>query len=312
MKKWTIFLLVIAAIPQRTWGELKKATTLQSPKKNQADKKDRYSEIPVIDTIVVKIYGPLRTDIITKYEVNLPALDGSKRTLDDLILERLMYQDAEKYHMLADEDAIDKQLKGVMRDNNLDADQMDKIFTNSGYSYLDGRRQFGIMIAVNSIVNFKITSRMIVPDKEVVAYYDTHPEIEEAAYHIQRTEVPFSTIQSKEQQILRLEKMARLGKTSNDIAWGDAFWVHESELATHLKFITSMKEGAICQPIETGTGFELYKFLEKKPERLRTLQERYREIVTILRQPKLREMLDQYKKELLANATIVYLDQPES
>jgi hypothetical protein len=53
------------------------------------------------------------------------------------------------------------------------------------------------MFAVNRIVDFKIRSGLIAPEKEVVAYYEAHPEMLEPSYQIRRAVIPFSSAQTK-------------------------------------------------------------------------------------------------------------------
>lgn len=269
---------------------------LVTPKKNH------------IDTIKVMILGAEGTEIITKSDIERPGLDGKKRTLDEIIKERAMYLEAGTLHMHADQEAIEKQLANVMRENKLTPEGMDQIFISSGYTPEEGRRQFGIMIAVNSLISFKITSRLIVPDKDVLAYYQANPEIVEAEYQLQRAVVPFSTVQDKQAQLKRLEALARSGKLNAEVTWGPAFWIADSELADELRSVAQLNAGQIDKPRETFEGFEVYKLVNKKPEQLRSLQERYRDIVNILRQPKLQEMMEAFEKELLSKVTIVYLD----
>ena len=43
---------------------------------------------------------------------------------------------------------------------------------------------------------------MVVPESEVMAYYEENPEYEPAAYQIQFVVVPFSANQSREQQLV--------------------------------------------------------------------------------------------------------------
>lgn len=261
-----------------------------------------------IDTIKVMIFGAEGTEIITKSDIERPGLDGKMRSVDEIVKERTMYLKAGTLHMHADQDAIEKQLANVMRENKLTPEGMDQIFISSGYTPEEGRRQFGIMIAVNSLISFKITSRLIVPDKDVLAYYNANPEIIEAEYQLQRTVIPYSTVQDKQAQQKRIEAMARSGKLNSEVAWSPAFWITDSELADELRPVVQLNPGQIGQPREIFEGFEVYKLVNKKPEQLRSLQERYRDIVNILRQPKLQEMMEAFEKELLAEVTIVYLD----
>ncbi len=62
------------------------------------------------------------------------------RSLDDIIMERAMYQKAGTLHMHPDQEAIVKQLANVMRENKLTPEQMDQNFISSGYTPEEGRR----------------------------------------------------------------------------------------------------------------------------------------------------------------------------
>jgi len=67
-----------------------------------------------------------------------------------------------------------------------------------------------------------------------------------------------------------------------------------------------MEPGDISLPIEISDGFELFRLKEKTEERVLTLDERYREIADILRQPKYEELLQAYKDSLFDAASITY------
>ncbi len=88
--------------------------------------------------------------------------------------------------------------------------------------------------------------------------------------------------------------MARSGKLSAEVTWSPAFWIADSELADDLRPLVQHNAGYIGQPRETSDGFEVYQLVNKKSEQLRSLQERYRDIVNILRQPKLEEMMEDF------------------
>src|SRR3989304_1325054 len=109
----------------------------------------------LLDSIKVVIYGVEGTEIITKSDVDRLSLEGKPRTLDDIILERLMYLDAKKFKMQPDEAAIEKHLGAIQRENNLSSNDLKQIFRSAGYSFEEGREQLGMMSAVNSIVDFK-------------------------------------------------------------------------------------------------------------------------------------------------------------
>ena len=261
----------------------------------------------LLDSVQAIVYGVEGTEIITKSDVDRPSLEGKPRSLDDLILERLMYLDAKKFKMQLDEEAIDKHLSSIQRENNLSFNDLKEIFRSAGYTYEEGREQLGMMSAVNSIVDFKIRSRLIVPEKDVIAYYNDHPQKLEALYQLQRGVVPFSSTKTKSALKSDVSSYLQTGVGFINIQWSAPFWIDASEIAEDKQFIFSLVPGQVSQPQEVGDGFELFKLVEKKEERLVTIEERYREIAEILRRPRLEQLLEEYKKNLFETASILYL-----
>lgn len=290
---------------QKQADEQTKETVTQSvvEQETQATNDDTF----VIDRIESIVFGPEDTDIITLSDVQRSSIDGAPRTIDDIKLEKLMYQDAKKYRIIPDEEAIDKYLGSVQKQHNITLDQLKDVFRTAGYTYEEGREQFGIMYTVNSMLDFKIRSRLIVPEREVEAYCKAHPEFEEPAYQISRAFIPFTKKQDKDELRVQVEQFATTGKSKElkGIEWEEPFWIKEGDVSEDKQFITSLKPGTIAQPIETEQGFELIKLTAKRGRRERPLEERYREVSDILRKPKYEELMGEYKKELFAQSAVV-------
>ncbi len=266
--------------------------------------KERY----LVDTIRVVIFGQEETDIITESDLKRPSLEGALRSKDDIILERLIYLDAKKFQLLPDEEAINRHLQAVQREHNLSLDQLKQIFKNAGYTYEEGRQQFGVMATINSMLDLKIRSRLIVPDREITKYYDEHPERQEASYFIEKAFVPFSSQESKQTLKKKLTAFAKHEGPFGDITWSEPFWINDSDLAEDKKFIALLNVDQISMPQETDGGFEVLRLKQKQEEHLKPLEERRQEISTILRQPRYEQLFNEYKKELFDNASIVYFE----
>lgn len=259
----------------------------------------------LVDKIKAVVFAPDGTKVITKSELDRPGLDGRSRTLDDLILERLLLLDALKFKMIPDDETIDKYLANIQRENNLTLDALKKIFTAAGYSYEEGREQFGMMSIVNQILDYKIRSRLIVPEKEVVAYYNTNPETVEATYFIERAVVPYVLGKTHEQQQKEIELFINHGIGLLQIEWQAPYWMAHSEFASDKMFIVALQPGQISMPQETIEGFELFRVKEMKPTHDRPLEERYRDIVEVLRKPKYEQLMEEYKKQLFDTAAVL-------
>ena len=265
----------------------------------------------LVDTIRVVIFGEEDTEFITESDLQRPSLEGAMRSQDDIILERLMYLDAKKMKILPDEEAVTRHLQSVQRENKLSLDQLKQIFKNAGYTYEEGRQQFGIMTTINSLLDYKIRSRLMIPEREVKKYYDEHPEKQEAAYRIEKTFIPFSSTASKVDLKKKLTAFAK-HEGSFDVEWSEPFWINHSDLADDKKFIALMETGQISMPQEQEGGYELLRIHEKRPEALRSMRDRYQEIGAVLRKPRYDQLFNDYKKELFDNASIVYFDTGSS
>lgn len=264
------------------------------------------SDAVLVDTIEAVVFAPEGTKVITKSELDRPGLDGRMRTINDLVLERLLLLEAQKFKMVPDDETIDKYLSNIQRENNLTLDALKKIFKSAGYSYEEGREQFGMMSIVNQVLDFKIRSRLIVPEKEVVAYYKENPEIIEASYWIQRAVIPFDSRKSVEVQRAEIQRKIDHTIGLTDIEWQAPFWINDSEIAQDKRYIIALQPGQISAPQIVDDGFEIFQLKEAKETHERPLQERYRDIVELLRKPKYEQLMEEYKKQLFDAAAVLY------
>lgn len=276
----------------------------QSDAKVEAESKD--DGLFLIDTLKAVVYGQERTDLVTLSDVIRPSIDGNKQTVEDLVLAKLICQDASRYKMEPDNDAVDKHLKAVQRENNLSLDELKSIFSSAGYTYEEGKEQFKVMTSVGTMIDFRIRSRLIVPEKDIQSYYQDHPIVQEASYQIERAQVTCPNGMDHATFMQALQQLIDTGQSKLDIEWSDPFWINKSELAQDKQFLTTMEVGGIAMGNESAAGIELFKLMNKKEEHLVSLEERYNEIADILKRPKYNEMFEAYKKDLFTNAAVVY------
>ena len=215
-----------------------------------------------------------------------------------------MFLDAQKYKIAPDEDAVDKYLSIVQKENNLTLDQLKEVFASAGYTYEEGRQQFRVLQTVNSMLGLKIHSQVIVPRAQVEEYYNQNPVVQEAEYHLQYGFMPYSP-EKREAQEKALRHMARIGREVKGIQWNDPFWVKQNEIADDKTFLFSMNAGDTSQPVDRRDGYEIYRLLDKRDEHVPTLDDRYHEIADILRRPVFEELMEKYKKNLFDSVSIL-------
>jgi hypothetical protein len=217
-----------------------------------------------------------------------------------------MVQDAVHYKMEPNDDAVDNNLKAVQRENNLSLDDLKEIFSSAGYTYEEGRAQFKEMTAISSMMDFRIRSRLIVPERDIEAYYQEHPIVQEASFQVERALVTVPYGMDRATFLQELKNLKETGQCKLDIEWGDPFWINKSEIANDKQFITLMDVEKVAVGSESAAGVELFKLINKKDEHLLSLEERYNEIADYLKRPKYDELFEEYKKDLFAGAAVVY------
>jgi len=278
---------------------VEKQSTADAQKTQLVDTQKPSAASYPLDTIRAVIYTEEATVVITQSDVDRLGLDGTARTLDELILAHLMYQDAVKFKMTPDEDTIDKHLKAMQRTHDLTLDQIKEMFGAAGYTYEEGRQELAMLNTINTVLDYKVRSRLLVPEKDIIAYYEANPIMEPASYQVERAAVWRSPTESKQ------DFQKRIQESQCDFEWSEPFWIMEADLAADKKFITTLQIGELSEPQEIKGGFELFRLKEARPEHLVPLADRSLEISNALRKPRYQQLMKEYEEQLMENASIV-------
>lgn len=263
-----------------------------------------------VDGIQAVFRGSEGVDLVLASEVNRPRLDGSIATLQDSLTNLAFAQEARRYKIFPTPEEIEKQYEMIANSNKKTVKELDAMVMQAGFTPAEARKEFAQINAVNSLINYKVTGNMVVPESEVVAYYEENPEYEPASYLIETTLVPFSSVQSRSEQLAQLQALANAGDPNNILNWADQLWINEEDIAADKKFLTELSSGQISLPREAFNGFQLFRLAKKKAARLKSLDERYGQIVTILRRPKYTELMNTFQKELMDNASVIIFNVP--
>jgi len=285
------------------------STAQPAPKKKTAQLKTK-SVVPEdavrVDGIKVIIITDEGTEVILQSDLDRPGLGGVNKPLDIMVFERLVFADAKRFKALPDDNAIDKYISRVMRENNLTKEDLTRMFAEAGYSYDEGREELRRLQAVNVMLSQRVYSNVIVSRKEVTAYYNAHPERVDEQCLIARVVVPYAT-GSKEKQKKIIQQKLTHKKYVESLSWSQPFWISQGDVAQEKAFIFQVPVSHVSEPHELEEGFELFRVIEKKDSYIRSLEECYHEIADLLARPKYDELLEKYRKNLTESASIVYL-----
>lgn len=259
----------------------------------------------VVNSIAAIIHVEPMPIVITWRDVEMPSINGQKRTLDEIIFERLLAYEAEHvYHLGNSEDSARKYFETIKKQNNLSDDEFKAIFTRLGKTPEEAFQEFKISYVAEQIVSFKVRNRVNVSEEEVRAYYEQNPEYEEAAYKIKRGIIPKGSMTETELQEFQDEQ-----KHSYKVEWSDPYWLKDSEIAESSNFIKKMEPGSYSALEVTSNGYEVVKLVQKRLKHKKTFDECRLMIIEKLQIPSFKNKMDELKKELFDKYQISYFQK---
>lgn len=266
------------------------------------------SSIFTIDNVAIIIDGPERRHVICRSELERAGLDGRKQTPDELIMEELILQDALKLKIPI-EDYADRYISSIKKQHNITDKDVERIFEVAGLSVHEGRSKLQKMGANTTMVDLKVKARIFVPQHDIENYYNDNPIYKDAKYQIEVAFVPFFSPASEKQDEQYAYLLDQMDHGGLDVIWGQPFWIKHGDIVDAMNFITVMNAGDISKPQRVVGGFEMYRLKDKKERKLVPIDKRFRIIIDTLREPKFKELFDGYVKELLAHASVVFVDK---
>jgi len=263
-------------------------------------------QLYLIDKIVAKIDDT----IITHSDVVRPGIDGATHTLKELEDEAHIYNKAKSYNMTFTQEAIERDLKKLAEDQGFSYAELKNIFESSGCTEEEGRDKFAKMKSVNQLVSYKVMSRCVVPERDLIVYYDEHPETVTARYYLRNAIIPYDANISKQEK-KNLEKKIIAAVNSNDdlsfIKWGNPHWYEQGEIDENQVFVYDLEEGEISAPYDTQRCFLIYELLEKEEEHLVALEDRREKINEILWKERYAKLMGEFMDDLRKNSFVAYL-----
>ena len=275
-----------------------------SSQKNQNDDffvEDEY----LIDQLRAIVMTTEGTEVVVQSDLERPAITGQMMSLQERIDECAFYLDAVKQKAVATEDQIDRYFAAIQHDNNITLDDLKRTFEMHGLTYTQAREQLGRMQTVNTILELRVMSNVIVPRKDILAHYQDHTFVHDAIYYLQRAVIPFNT--DYETQRDHLLQTIQNGESPQDTKWSMIFTLEANEIAQDKAFIKDAAIGQVLFADAGSDGFELYRVVDMLPEQPIPIDECYAQIERILRQPLYEKLLSTYKEKLYERTTVIYI-----
>jgi hypothetical protein len=258
-------------------------------------------ETVIIDAIIATVFTTNGSRIICTSDMR-PTLDGTKRTFDDVVLDKLIELDAETINIIISDDEIDRFLETVQKDAGLDREHLSELFSQLGYSYEEGRGQVRLKQLIDRVIEYRVRNHgsMIIEKKDVVAFYDAHPEYSEEEYVLRQAVV----LKKDWEDEATIWKAAKENKLYDAITWEEPFTIKACEVALDKSSMLNKAAKNVVSVEATEEGYEITYLEEKHEKRLKTLDERYDQISYELQKNCFDKNLKEYQEKLRASAKI--------
>lgn len=258
------------------------------------------------DEILAVIYYPKGKVVITRSDIK-PGLDGSERTLKDIVIEMLMVCDKIMLHG-EDEGDIERYLVQLQKQHGLGRTALENMFSQLGYSYEEGREELRRKHMIDSIIDFRVRQdkRMLVSPQEVQAEFEKNPLYSPMTFVLQQAFIPFDDMSE-----VQIKQAIADGTIINRVAWEDPFDITEDDLSEDKLFIKTATVGSIVEQESDDDGIEITRLIERKDKQIVPFEVRSSQIELELRKERYYKILKEYQEKLLQDGHIVFIHEAD-
>jgi len=263
-----------------------------------------YSNRVKVDKIIAIVYSGDEKSIILQSDLK-PGLDGIKKNLEQLINDRLVLLDAKKLKIEVDKEQVNRYLSQVQRQYNLTQNDIKKIFSEAGYTYDEGIENLKNIQTIDLMLETRVRSKIIIDKKEIEDYYNKNPLYEVGKYYISQAFIPFNG-GSKTLKKIKVQKDIESKDILKNVEWSDPIEFEDKDFSDDKKYIANLNKDDVVISNEDDRGLYLIRIVDKKEKILIPLENRYKEISSIIGKERYEKALNDYYNMLRKSAIIKY------
>lgn len=235
-------------------------------------------------------------------KINEIVYEQRRKLLNMLIDQKLMLQASSKYDITVSEKEVDAAIERMKEANQLTDESLRSALQKQGLSLTDIRNTYREQILLNRIEQMEVSSRIVVSEEDIKAYYEQHPGEYKGSrqYHLRHLMVDapsFAAPEQREAAAARMEAalaalkagesfievVKRYADQKYTVAEGELGVFNLDDLAPALKGeVEKLAIGQYTPVMETGQGYQiiyLENIVETKPAAFDEKENEIRELL---------------------------------
>lgn len=250
--------------------------------------------------------------------------EARRSLLNQLIEDRLVYQEAKRRGVVVDEWEIDDAVKDFEKQFE-SKEALEAFLTRQGMSVTKLRERYREQIAIRKLHQYEVRSRVVVSPQEVEAYFKDHAKEFGEPDQVRLLEIcvkkdpedakPNPTKSPYERALAAVREVDGGGdfrevararsEDSRAAEGGEMGWVKRGELVAAVEEkVFSLAPGQHSGIVEVPAGFHIFKVLEKKPGTVKPLEEVRSQVEGVLAGEKAQGRYKEWMERLKKNAFI--------
>ena len=240
--------------------------------------------------------------------------------LNQLIEDKLILQQAKKDEAITVTEKEIDTLVDELKSKFKNVEEFDQILKNQKVTLLDLRKRYKEQMLIKKAVSKEVLSKISIPPSEILEYYETNkdkfaiPEqIHLRSIFLSFNEEPKEQVEKKANEIYDqiqkgiefVEMVEKYSEAPNVIDAGDMGFMKKGSLRKEIEDIAfKLDIGKVTKPIETSSGFYIFRIENKKLATVSPLEDVQNQIHNKLYSRKVEKKLDKWIDKLKKSSLI--------
>ncbi|MBX7137815.1 MAG: peptidylprolyl isomerase [Oligoflexia bacterium] len=273
----------------------------------------------LIDRVVASVDGkPImfrevlaRLGAASPHDAQAAAQDPNfNKTLDQIILERVITEEARNRRVDVSDDEISRYMKEVAARNNLSDEGFEKALQQEKLTIQQYKEQIKFEILRSKLASSLLQGGVAVSDSEIDEYLKAKSELDSSGHKVRISRIMVGEDKRSEEDARKLAiklreeaedgadfaKLARENSDGPEAAEGGSLGVMaESDLSPEIvRAIKDLDDGEVSEPIHSGDGYHIFKVEERLESEEKEQQAEREEAKKTLQQQKVQAKAQDY------------------